>query len=449
MKYLTQEQNNRFQEILDLRSKNRRNFNLSDDDRAFITSLIPFHAFSKIPVKSDTAMVQWISKKRSDYLDNQKFLSENGGVQCKICGLWSYHLFSHIPRTHHVSTDDYKEKFGEITSEKHRQLCVDRMTGDKNPSKDHGGRLSPFSKKFKKYEGMEDSEIELTIDKLISSRKIIPENNSTNIEYYLSRGHSHAESAKLLSERQRTFSLEKCILKYGEINGYARWKNRQINWQNKINSKPKEEIDFINLKKLQTLESYVARFEEFETAYEEYMSFISRNARDYVVSIEWLNTKLKDVFDYWGYTDRIFKSKIKSYWLGANKIVDGLEYCKNLFSEEWGIDFRHRNNEKKRYSYLFDVYDSYGNEIVLRSTKERAFVKMLTDAKINFTGEKRYPNSKLKYDFFLPDHNLYIEICGFMDDENYRNSMLFKQETFGAVLLDTISDMRQFIETIK
>lgn len=49
-------------------------------------------------------------------------------------------------------------------------------------------------------------------------------------EYWLDMGFSEEESKLKISERQRTFTLEKCIAKYGEEAGRKRWQERQEKW---------------------------------------------------------------------------------------------------------------------------------------------------------------------------------------------------------------------------
>jgi hypothetical protein len=68
-------------------------------------------------------------------------------------------------------------------------------------------------------------------------------------EYWILRGFSEEEAKQLISELQITFSLEKCIDKYGFEEGTERWKERQKKWQNTLNSKPIEEREKINKKK--------------------------------------------------------------------------------------------------------------------------------------------------------------------------------------------------------
>jgi len=69
------------------------------------------------------------------------------------------------------------------------------------------------------------------------------------VEYWTKQGFSLKESKEKLSERQSTFSLYKCTKKYGLEEGTKVWKKRQEKWQNTLNSKSKEEIEQINMKK--------------------------------------------------------------------------------------------------------------------------------------------------------------------------------------------------------
>lgn len=74
---------------------------------------------------------------------------------------------------------------------------------------------------------------------------------NTRIEYWLEKTDGDLEEAqKLLSERQATFSKNKCIEKHGEEEGLRIWQERQDKWQNTLNSKSDEEIREINKKKV-------------------------------------------------------------------------------------------------------------------------------------------------------------------------------------------------------
>ena len=66
---------------------------------------------------------------------------------------------------------------------------------------------------------------------------------------------------------------------------------------------------------------------------------------------------------------------------------------------------------------------------------------------IKFLYENSYKDSTLKYDFYLIDYNLYIEIAGFMDKEDYVEKMFYKQETFNAIIVD-IDNQYKLLESI-
>lgn len=72
-------------------------------------------------------------------------------------------------------------------------------------------------------------------------------------EYWISKGYSEDEALDKISEVQSTFSKEKCIEKYGDIEGLKVWSERQEKWQNTLNSKSKEELEYINKKKMHSL----------------------------------------------------------------------------------------------------------------------------------------------------------------------------------------------------
>lgn len=59
---------------------------------------------------------------------------------------------------------------------------------------------------------------------------------SANIQYWLNKGYNESEAKIKLSERQRTFSKEKCIEKYGEIEGLKKFTERQNKWFKSLSS---------------------------------------------------------------------------------------------------------------------------------------------------------------------------------------------------------------------
>ena len=50
------------------------------------------------------------------------------------------------------------------------------------------------------------------------------------IEFWLAKGYTKKEAILIISDSQKTFSLEKCIEKYGEVEGVKRFEKRQEKW---------------------------------------------------------------------------------------------------------------------------------------------------------------------------------------------------------------------------
>ena len=181
--------------------------------------------------------------------------NKNEWVECPCCSFRSRQLSHAHLKLHGFNTiKEFKEQYkeAETLSESLKSEMSSRVAGDKNPAYQHGGRLSPFSKKFVKYQEKTEEEISIRIlelaKQLVNTRDA-NQNNTLTVEYYIKRGASLEEAGLLLQDRQSTFSLERCICNFGEEQGTKVWQDRQKVWQNTLNSKSEEEKQAINKKK--------------------------------------------------------------------------------------------------------------------------------------------------------------------------------------------------------
>lgn len=169
-----------------------------------------------------------------------------GAVECVICGCVGHDLTSHITRIHNMTPQEYREKYNSPTrSKKFLNELSERVKGENNPAYQHGGRLSPFSDKFIHADKIDKEELIKKVGK--SNRE--NGNNSTTLLYWLKLGYSEEEAKEKLSERQTTFSLEKCIKKYGEEEGRKRWKKRQEKWLKSLDNLSEKKKEEIRMKK--------------------------------------------------------------------------------------------------------------------------------------------------------------------------------------------------------
>lgn len=229
---------------------------------------------------------------------------------CRICGQNRRMLQSHITQKHGIDIEDYLKEYNldrdDLSSIGYKKQLSDRISGEKNPWYNHGGNLSPFS--LTKYINLGYSEKEAqelvnkTFDLVKQTKSDNPQNQPLKIEYYLKQGYNEEEALTMLKDRQTTFSLKKCILKYGKEKGTLIFRERQEKWQNTLKSKPQEEINEINKKKAVTKEMLIEKYGEekakeiLESKYKHNNGGVSKISQELFYEIyEKIQYKFKDI----------------------------------------------------------------------------------------------------------------------------------------------------------
>ena len=181
-----------------------------------------------------------------------KYKNVKDSVICKECGMMGESLLKHIVakhssieeycQKHNCSKDDLISKTGHQKLSNAQKKIINegrghQFTSDRNPSKSDdckSGRNSPYSMNFRRYDGLTDQEKKDKINELYNQKiKSMNKkcNNPLKKEYYIKRGYTEDEATNAIKERQSTFTLEKCIEKYGEDEGKQIYANRQEKWQ--------------------------------------------------------------------------------------------------------------------------------------------------------------------------------------------------------------------------
>lgn len=75
---------------------------------------------------------------------------------------------------------------------------------------------------------------EKTWEKRRNNPDLYKDVNTTQIAYWLKKGYNEKEAKEKVKDRQRTFTLEKCIKKYGEDDGTNIWIKRNKRWSKKM-----------------------------------------------------------------------------------------------------------------------------------------------------------------------------------------------------------------------
>jgi len=187
----------------------------------------------------DRTIATMVARSRTKFPDGS---DPDTYVECAICTYRTTDLSMH-PTIHGIEQQDYRNKYGAIKCKRLRES----MKGENNPAYGHGGKFSPFSKKFLHYKGDDYIEqLKKTAKQTIKDNN----NNPLTLSYYMKDGSTEDQAKELLRDRQSTFSLEKCIEKYGEEAGRKRWNKRQEQWLNTLDKKTNQEKAEINRKKI-------------------------------------------------------------------------------------------------------------------------------------------------------------------------------------------------------
>lgn len=175
-------------------------------------------------------------------------------ITCRICGKQYRRIFGkHLKFNHpEIDTDEYRRMFpnAPIQSEedykntiknsgkhmkdpKYKKMFSEMIRGEKNPNhksnttESERKSRSPYSKEFIGWEN-EDQRKEF----ISNVNKNKP--NQTQLDYWIDKGYTEEEAISKRRARQTTFTLEKCIAKYGEEDGRKIFTERQIKWQDSL-----------------------------------------------------------------------------------------------------------------------------------------------------------------------------------------------------------------------
>ena len=226
----------------------------------------------------------------------------------------------------------------------------------------------------------------------------------TRIEYWLDKGFDLITAKSKVSERQSTFSLKKCIEKYGKTEGNKIFESRQIKWINSL----KENIDYNLIQSKKNSYDYV-KYSSFElisrSSFTEITKDIILNAIKYENINHFVDFVIKSI-DIKRYSDiqPYICSKIiqQKYNITKDKIRD-IFYSKTFYT-------------LSKQTYGVPVYH---NNIRFKSIKEYEIAIFFEENNIDYIYENYYPNKKYKFDFFLPKYDTYVEYYGMLDGKNF------------------------------
>lgn len=150
---------------------------------------------------------------------------------------------------------------------------------------------------------------------------------TSQLSYWTAKGYTEDEAQKLLSERQATFTLDKCIARHGEDKGVEVFNARQEKWLKTLEDKPLDEKRHINWLKTRQHKASKESIEFFDAVKhrlnhsgelmygaEEFHLFDGANIKYY----DFTDIKNKIIIEYHGTSWHPKPGDIN--WVGANKL---------------------------------------------------------------------------------------------------------------------------------
>jgi hypothetical protein len=254
--------------------------------------------------------------------------------------------------------------------------------------------------------------------------------NSITLDYWIAQGYSINDAIELQKNRQKTFTLDKCIKKYGIDDGLGVFLKRQAKWQETIKSKSFTELKSINEKKDScSVNHFKKKYGDNWTSYfidanftkeTEIKSIVERcieysNLDNVIDNIVTICPKYRNLF-------RLLNSKIfKGMYDVNNDMIDDIH---SKMIVKYNITDYKRHRYGVRITYNGITYKSHG---------EYKIAKYLTNSDIKFIYNGYYETSKYKYDFYIEPINLYVEYTGMSGVASYDNRLRTKLK-FGEML---------------
>lgn len=199
------------------------------------------------------------------------------------------------------------------------------------------------------------------IDKISSDvnyKELINSKRNNNKKYWINLGFSEEESIKKVSERQSTFSLKKCIEKYGDIEGYKIWQDRQKRWRKSLlissyNGRDNKDSKTIEFFKKKYPENWI----------DHYFNKISFKEKDEIIFLTSFNN-YKDLID----------SLINDKWkLGEISSIIKYKIIQEVYSCTTDEMFEYLHNNYEKYSKTPEYYHKNFHDWINKFINDNSF----------------------------------------------------------------------------
>jgi len=163
------------------------------------------------------------------HASEQKYTGMEGidYLTCPLCSLRTRQFTPDHAKMHGYKTIQEMALANKIT----KITCDTKValtSGEKNGAFDHGGKFSPWSKKF--VNGYDDTKHQKKINQHKTLLKNHPEKFKNNIAYWLQETNGDTEKASQLHKKFQARDLDWFVSKYGEVEGAKRHALKTERW---------------------------------------------------------------------------------------------------------------------------------------------------------------------------------------------------------------------------
>ena len=276
----------------------------------------------------------------------------------------------------------YERKYPDKTPEERQKMLDDwlnkhqasqpKLVGDKNPG--HSKNTTELERKQRSPKCIEfyelrypdlshEDHLRMLNEHKSNVTKILqdPKNQILCVEYWLDKGYSIEEAEqKLINEYQkRSFTLEKCIKKYGDEEGRKKFEERQIKWQKTLHEA---------FGKSKIAQSHIANqiINEIKSKYNGEKEYL---VNKYSFDFRYKNILIEINGDYWHCNPKLYKPFEFNKVIGkyAHEIWKKDELKKKTAEDEgylvyiiWEYDYRKNPKETLDKCLLF-IHDNISN----------------------------------------------------------------------------------------
>lgn len=244
-------------------------------------------------------------------------------------------------------------------------------------------------------------------------KRMVDSKKSNTIDYWINKGYNQEDSKKMQSNRQRTFSKDICIEKYGLEDGMRIWQERQNKWTISLKN---SDYDLVSGKSF-TINDRIEKYN-----IDELIDSLTIKDKEIFRGIFKNSNTIEEFINNYASLYNMDEISLYRLLLPLKRMKLLKSYYNTTESYIMSLIIPKLTRIKTKYSYI-----TWFNNHICRSDGEYIIANFLFENDIDYIYEKQYNNSKYRCDFYLKEYNIYVEYLG-MKIKSYESKLNFLNE---------------------